>query len=66
VRVRFDPRRVTYAQLLDVYWRNVDPVDATGQFCDKGESYRAAIFALDPAQRRAAERRATPSCARDA
>jgi peptide-methionine (S)-S-oxide reductase len=55
VRVRFDPRRVTYAQLLDVYWRNVDPVDATGQFCDKGESYRAAIFTLDPAQRRAAE-----------
>ena len=55
VRVRFDPRRVTYAQLLDVYWRNVDPVDATGQFCDKGESYRAAIFTLDPTQRRAAE-----------
>jgi peptide-methionine (S)-S-oxide reductase len=48
VRVRFDPRRVTYAQLLDVYWRNVDPVTPRAQFCDKGESYRAAIFALDP------------------
>jgi peptide-methionine (S)-S-oxide reductase len=54
VRVRFDPRRVSYARLLDVFWRNVDPVDGGGQFCDRGESYRAAIFATDAAQRDAA------------
>jgi peptide-methionine (S)-S-oxide reductase len=55
IRVRFDPRRVTYARLLDVFWRNVDPVDGGGQFCDRGDSYRAAIFPVDPAQRVAAE-----------
>ena len=55
VRVRFDPRRVTYARLLDVFWRNVDPVDGGGQFCDRGDSYRAAIFPVDAAQRAAAE-----------
>ena len=54
VRVSYDPRRVTYAQLLDVFWRNVDPVDGAGQFCDKGESYRAAVFAHDAEQRRLA------------
>ncbi len=55
VRVRFDPRRVTYARLLDVFWRNVDPVDGGGQFCDRGDSYRAAIFPVDDAQRVAAD-----------
>lgn len=55
VRVRFDPRRVSYARLLDVFWRNVDPVDGGGQFCDRGESYRAAIFPMDPTQRDAAD-----------
>lgn len=55
VRVIYDPARVTYAQLLDVYWRNVDPFDPTGQFCDKGESYRAAIFPATPEEIQAAE-----------
>jgi len=55
VRVTYDPARVTYAQLLDVYWRNVDPFDPIGQFCDKGESYRAAVFPATPEEAEAAE-----------
>ncbi len=55
VRVQYDPAQVTYAQLLDIFWHNVDPFDAEGQFCDKGSSYRAAIFATD-GQRAAAEK----------
>jgi peptide-methionine (S)-S-oxide reductase len=55
VRVTYDPRRVTYAQLLDVFWRNIDPFDDGGQFCDRGESYRAAIFYGDAAEQQLAE-----------
>lgn len=54
VRIVYDPDRVSYEQLLDVYWRNVDPFDAEGQFCDKGDSYKPVIFALDAAQKQAA------------
>ncbi len=55
VQVTYDPARITYAQLLAVFWRNVDPHDAGGQFCDRGDSYRTGIFVHDEAQRRAAE-----------
>ena len=55
VRVTYDPARVTYAQLLDVYWRNVDPFDPIGQFCDKGESYRAVVFPATAEETQAAE-----------
>jgi peptide-methionine (S)-S-oxide reductase len=55
VRVVYDPQRIDYAKLLEVYWRNVDPLDDGGQFCDRGESYRSAIFAAGPEQRRLAE-----------
>ena len=55
VEVTYDPAQVTYAQLLDVFWRNVDPHDATGQFCDKGTQYRAAIFVANAEERRLAE-----------
>jgi peptide-methionine (S)-S-oxide reductase len=55
VRVVYDPQKVSYAKLLDVFWRNVDPVDARGQFCDKGDQYKAAIFVADDEQRRLAE-----------
>ena len=48
VRVRYDPSRVSYAQLLDTFWRNVDPFDADGQFCDKGHSYRSVVFVTTP------------------
>ncbi len=55
VQVFYDPTRVTYGQLLNVFWRNVDPVDATGQFCDKGEQYTSAIFYATPAEQAQAE-----------
>ena len=55
VRVLYDPAKQSYAQLLDVFWHNVDPFSAGGQFCDRGSQYRSAIFYLDEAQRRAAE-----------
>jgi peptide-methionine (S)-S-oxide reductase len=53
VQVVFDPSRVSYDELLEVFWRNVDPLDAGGQFCDRGHSYTTAIFARnqDQAQR---------------
>ena len=44
VRVSYDPTKVSYQQLLDQYWHNIDPFDADGQFCDKGNAYRSAIF----------------------
>lgn len=55
VRVFYDPSKVTYAQLLDVFWRNVDPTVKDAQFCDIGSQYRSGIYTLDDAQRRAAE-----------
>ncbi|MBU2589088.1 MAG: peptide-methionine (S)-S-oxide reductase MsrA [Alphaproteobacteria bacterium] len=55
VRIIYDPARIRYSQLLDAFWKNVDPFDPAGQFCDKGESYRSAIFAVNPAQRKLAE-----------
>jgi peptide-methionine (S)-S-oxide reductase len=55
VDVVYDPAKVTYAQLLDVFWHNVDPLDAGGQFCDRGNQYRTAIFYHDEEQRRLAE-----------
>lgn len=54
VRVRYDANRISYRQLLDRYWRLIDPTDNGGQFCDRGPSYRAAIF-VTPAQRAEAE-----------
>ena len=47
VLVSFDPERISYQQLLDLYWHNIDPFDAGGQFCDRGHSYYAAIFVAD-------------------
>ena len=44
VLVRFDPDRISYATLLRAFWRNVDPLDGAGQFCDRGSSYRPVIF----------------------
>jgi peptide-methionine (S)-S-oxide reductase len=55
VRIVYDPARISYPQLVRHYFRTVDPTDPGGQFCDRGDSYRTAIFALDPAQRQAAE-----------
>jgi peptide-methionine (S)-S-oxide reductase len=55
VQVVYDPSKVTYAQLLDAFWRNIDPTQANGQFCDHGSQYRSEIFYHDDAQRKAAE-----------
>ncbi|MFA7431805.1 MAG: peptide-methionine (S)-S-oxide reductase MsrA [Rhodospirillaceae bacterium] len=44
VRVVYDPGRVAYAELLEIFWRNVDPLDGGGQFCDRGPQYRSALF----------------------
>ncbi|HWT31496.1 MAG TPA: peptide-methionine (S)-S-oxide reductase MsrA, partial [Propylenella sp.] len=43
VEVEYDPAKVTYENLLDVFWKNVDPFDPIGQFCDKGDSYKSAV-----------------------
>lgn len=55
VEVVYDPARIGYAELLEVFWRNIDPTDAGGQFVDRGDQYRSAIFYLDDEQRRLAE-----------
>src|SRR5690606_28941971 len=55
VRVIYDPEVVSYQDLLDHYWVNIDPFDDQGQFCDKGPSYLSAIFVADDTQRRLAE-----------
>ncbi len=55
VRVSYDPAIVTYSELLDLFWVNIDPLDNQGQFCDKGPSYRSAIFPASPEERRLAE-----------
>ncbi|SEN08479.1 peptide-methionine (S)-S-oxide reductase [Stigmatella aurantiaca] len=55
VQVVYDPAQVSYAQLLEVFWHNVDPFTANAQFCDRGTEYRTAIFFLDAEQQRLAE-----------
>jgi peptide-methionine (S)-S-oxide reductase len=55
VEITFDPTKISYDQLLEVYWRNVDPFNADGQFCDRGDSYKAAIFYTDDIQKQKAE-----------
>jgi peptide methionine sulfoxide reductase msrA/msrB len=55
VQVRYDPQKITYRELLDVFWRHVDPTDAGGQFVDRGSQYRSAIFYNDEEQKRIAQ-----------
>jgi len=56
VQVVYDPRKITFEELLDVFWRQINPTDAGGQFADRGDQYRSAVFYHDDEQRRAAER----------
>ncbi len=56
VEVHYDPSRVSYEKLLDAFWHAVDPTDDGGQFVDRGEQYRSAIFVANPAERQAAEK----------
>ncbi len=55
VQVVFDPARISYRELARRFLRTIDPTDSGGQFCDRGDSYRTAIFALNAGQRRDAE-----------
>ena len=55
VEVVYDPAKVTYEKLLDVFWHNIDPTTKDRQFCDVGDQYRSAIFYLDDEQKRLAE-----------
>ena len=55
VQVVYDPQKVTYEKLLDVFWHNIDPTVKNEQFCDHGTQYRSGIFYVDDEQRRLAE-----------
>jgi len=55
VEIVYDPAKISYSQLLDVFWHNIDPTDAGGQFCDRGSQYRSAIFYHSEEQKRLAE-----------
>lgn len=55
LQITYDPTKVSYAQLLTVFWHSVDPVDPGGQFCDRGVPYQTAVFAHDDEQRKLAE-----------
>lgn len=54
VRISYDPKQVSYRELLAVYWHSIDPTTVNRQFCDRGEPYRSAIFTLNEEQRRLA------------
>lgn len=55
VQIVYDPKKVSYSELLDVYWHNIDPTSANGQFCDRGNQYRSEIFYHNAEQKRLAE-----------
>lgn len=55
VQVSYDPQKVSYEKLLDVYWHTTDVLDGRGQFCDRGSNYRPVIFTHDAEQKRLAE-----------
>ncbi|HYY13219.1 MAG TPA: peptide-methionine (S)-S-oxide reductase MsrA [Chthoniobacterales bacterium] len=55
IEITYDPGKISYAQLLDIYWRQIDPTQRDGQFTDIGPSYRAAIFYANPEEKQAAE-----------
>ena len=55
IQITFDPKRISYTELLTVFWRNIDPTDEGGQFYDRGTPYKTAIFFHDNSQKRLAE-----------
>ena len=55
VKVVYDPTKLSYAKLLDAYWHTIDPTDAGGTFCDRGEEYKSAVFAMTPEQMKVAQ-----------
>lgn len=61
VKVTYDNSLITYDELLDIFWHNIDPFDNRGQFCDKGSSYRAAVFYADETQQNTQQKKALAS-----
>ena len=55
VEITYDAKKINYRQLMEYYWRHIDPFDAGGQFCDRGHSYKAAVFVANEAERKIAE-----------
>ncbi|WP_444937645.1 peptide-methionine (S)-S-oxide reductase MsrA [Microbulbifer sp. JMSA002] len=55
VQVKYDANKVSYSELLNIFWHNVDPFDAGGQFCDRGDQYRAEIFYGNEEEKKLAE-----------
>ncbi len=55
IQIVYDPAIVRYERLLEIFWRNIDPLDPDGQFCDRGSQYRAAIFYHNEEQKKLAE-----------
>ncbi len=55
VQIHYDPAQISYNDLLEVFWRNVDPTDGNGQFVDRGATYATGIFVTDETQRKTAE-----------
>jgi len=56
LQITYDPNKITYQKLLEVFWKNIDPLDDKGQFCDKGEQYKSMIFYKNEQQKREAEK----------
>lgn len=56
VEIIYDPKKISYKELLEIFWRNIDPVDESGQFVDKGSQYKTAIFYLNETQKELAEK----------
>ncbi len=52
IEITYDPTKISYVKLLDVFWKNVDPFDKYGQFCDKGKSYRSVVFFQNKKQKK--------------
>ena len=52
----FDNSKISYEKILEVFWKNIDPFDSTGQFCDKGEQYTSGIFYSSPMQKKLSEK----------
>lgn len=60
VQVTYDPSKISYEELVEVFWRNIDPTVANRQFCDRGSQYRSGIYYHDDEQKRIAEASLTP------
>ena len=56
LKVEYDPAKVSYEELLNIFWKNIDPFDPIGQFCDKGPQYRAAVFFSNEEQKQLAQK----------